>query len=86
MLCLHDRLVYRACIEGVTGWSIDRAGDGATHQGTAMALYDQLQNAVLPRCYTEPMPWRAMMKQAIGNIGYYFRPHDGATRPEAYLR
>ena len=80
--------MYRAWVEGVTGWSIDRAGDGATHQGTARAWYDQLQNAVLPRCYTEPVQWRAMMKQAIGNIGYYFKSARMMRRyaTEAYLR
>jgi hypothetical protein len=40
MLNSQDQLVYRVCVEGVTGWSIDRAGAGATHQGTATALYD----------------------------------------------
>jgi starch phosphorylase len=51
-------------------------------------LYEQLQHAVLPRYYAEPVQWRSMMKQAIGNIGYYFNSHRMMRRyaTEAYLR
>jgi starch phosphorylase len=87
-LSVLDGWWIEACVEGVTGWSIGRDGDGPTDQGAAAALYDQLQNAVLPRYYMEPPRWRVMMKQAIGNIGYYFNSHRMMRRyaTEAYLR
>ena len=75
-----------ACIEGVTGWSIgtDGAGDG----GHAAELYDKLERAVLPLYHDRPDQWRQMMKQAIGNIGYYFNSQRMMRRyaSEAYLR
>ncbi|HVB16777.1 MAG TPA: alpha-glucan family phosphorylase [Stellaceae bacterium] len=87
-LSVLDGWWIEACVEGVTGWSIGPDGKGTSDQVDAAALYDQLQNAVLPRYYTEPAQWRSMMKQAIGNIGYYFNSHRMMRRyaTEAYLR
>jgi starch phosphorylase len=87
-LSVLDGWWIEACIESVTGWSIGRDGDGASDRGAAAALYEQLQNAVLPRYYAEPAQWRSMMKQAIANIGYYFNSHRMMRRyaTEAYLR
>jgi starch phosphorylase len=74
-----------ACIEGVTGWSIGREGDSA--EGHSAALYDRLERAVLPLFYADPARWRWMMKQAIGNIAYYFNSQRMMRRyaTEAYL-
>jgi starch phosphorylase len=85
-LSVLDGWWIEACIEGVTGWSID--GDGDEPQRHAAALYDRLENAVLPLYYGEPAGWRAMMKQAIGNIAYYFNSQRMMRRyaTEAYLR
>ena len=43
---------------------------------------------VLPLFYSEPAQWRAMMKQSIGHIGYYFNSQRMMRRyaSEAYLR
>lgn len=75
-----------ACIEGVTGWSIGQDGDSPERH--AAALYDKLDHAVLPLFYGEPARWRSMMKQAIGNIAYYFNSQRMMRRyaSEAYLR
>ena len=70
----------------VTGWSIGQDGDGAERH--AAALYEQLDSAVLPLYYAEPARWRWMMKQAIGNVAYYFNSQRMMRRcaTEAYLR
>jgi len=75
-----------ACIDGVTGWSIGRERDDAA--GHSAALYDQLEKAILPLFYENPTRWRFMMKQAIGNIAYYFNTQRMMRRyaSEAYLR
>jgi starch phosphorylase len=51
-------------------------------------LYDKLAAAVLPLHYDQPARWRWMMKQAIGNIAYYFNSQRMMRRyaAEAYLR
>jgi len=43
---------------------------------------------VLPLYYNDPASWCWMMKQVIGNIGYYFNSHWMMRRyaTEAYLR
>lgn len=85
-LSVLDGWWIEACIEGVTGWSIGRDGDRAERHATA--LYEQLEGAVLPMFYENPTQWRWMMKQAIGNIGYYFNSQRMMRRyaTEAYLR
>ena len=77
-----------ACIEGVTGWSIGNDGDSAPPEAHAAALYEKLENVILPLFYTEPARWRGMMKQSIGTIGYYFNSQRMMRRyaTEAYLR
>jgi glycogen phosphorylase len=77
-----------ACIEGVTGWSIGNDGDSAPPEVHAAALYEKLENVILPLFYTEPARWRGMMKQSIGTIGYYFNSQRMMRRyaTEAYLR
>jgi glycogen phosphorylase len=54
----------------------------------AIALYDKLEHAVLPLYYNDPAHWRRMMKQAIGNIAYYFNSQRMMLRyaTEPYLR
>ncbi|WP_342238567.1 alpha-glucan family phosphorylase [Inquilinus sp. OTU3971] len=84
-LSVLDGWWIEACIEGVTGWSIGHGDDDRRH---AADLYDRLDNAVLPLYYEEPARWRTMMKQAIGNIAYYFNSQRMMRRyaTEAYLR
>jgi starch phosphorylase len=87
-LSVLDGWWIEACIEGVTGWSIGHDGDGGVDQRHAAALCDKLETAVLPLYYGEPARWRWMMKQAIGNIAYYFNSQRMMRRyaTEAYLR
>jgi starch phosphorylase len=85
-LSVPDGWWLEACIEGVTGWSIGDDGDG--DGGHAAELYEKLQGTVLPLYHGSPDRWSWMMKQAIGNIGYYFNSQRMMRRyaSEAYLR
>lgn len=75
-----------AHIEGATGWSI--GDDGGSHEDDATELLEKLSGTVLPLFYDDPARWRAMMKQSIGNIAYYFNSQRMMRRyaSEAYLR
>jgi starch phosphorylase len=77
-----------ACVERVTGWAIGGDGDGGSDERHAAMLYDKLNGTVLPLYYDDPARWRWMMKQAIGNIAYYFNSQRMMRRyaTEAYLR
>lgn len=88
-LSVLDGWWIEACIEGVTGWSIgDDRGGAADERQASAALYQKLEQVVLPLFYTDPARWRWMMKQAIGNVGYYFNSQRMMRRyaAEAYLR
>jgi starch phosphorylase len=88
-LSILDGWWIEACIEGVTGWAIGEDGTGASEEREAAAsLYDKLERAVLPLFYDEPSRWRWMMKEAIGNIAYYFNSQRMMRRyaSEAHLR
>ncbi|WP_333670910.1 alpha-glucan family phosphorylase [Elioraea tepidiphila] len=73
-----------ACIDGVTGWAIGRDGDGAH----AQALYEKLDQAVLPLYHRDRGRWIWMMKQSISKIGARFNSQRMMRRyaSEAYLR
>ncbi|MGB9188680.1 MAG: alpha-glucan family phosphorylase [Methylovirgula sp.] len=77
-----------ACIDNVNGWAIGVDGDGGSSERHAAILYEKLASAVLPLYYDQPARWRWMMKQAIGNIAYYFNSQRMMRRyaAEAYLR
>jgi starch phosphorylase len=78
-----------ACVEGVTGWSIGKdPASVADGKQAAAELYGKLERTILPLYYANPAGWRAMMKQAIGNIASYFNTHRMMRRyaTEAYLR
>lgn len=87
-LSVLDGWWLEACIEGVTGWAIGADGDGGPDGDHAAALYDKLESTILPLYYTDPGRWRWMMKQAIGNVAYYFNSQRMMRRyaTEAYLR
>jgi glycogen phosphorylase len=87
-LSVLDGWWVEACVEGVTGWAIGSDGDGGADERHLAALYDKLERVVLPLFYDDPARWRWMMKQAIGNIGYYFNSQRMMRRyaSEAYLR
>jgi glycogen phosphorylase len=66
-------------IEGVTGWSIGephRAADPSAapvdNKAEAAALYDQLENVILPLYYGERSRYVAVMQHAIAINGSFF--------------
>jgi glycogen phosphorylase len=85
-LSVPDGWWLEACIEGVTGWSVGDDGDG--DGGHAGVLFEKLGGTILPLYHDDPGRWRWMMKQAIGNIAYYFNSQRMMRRyaSEAYLR
>lgn len=75
------------CLEGVTGWAIGE--DSPTANGhDALALYDKLEQVVLPLWYDDRPGWTAVMKGAISKNAAYFNSHRMMRRyaTEAYLR
>lgn len=58
-------------VEGVTGWAI---GDGVQHdpQIDAVALYEKLERAVLPRFHAEPHEWTSVMLATISRNASLF--------------
>jgi starch phosphorylase len=87
-LSILDGWWIEACVEGVTGWSIGYDDGTSSDQQHAASLYDKLERTVLPLYYNDPVRWRWMMRQAIGNIAYYFNSQRMMRRyaTEAYLR
>jgi len=88
-LSVLDGWWIEGCIEGVTGWAI---GDGrGAPEGDARALYDKLEQVVLPLYYGyghEAGGWVRVMKGAISKNASYFNSHRMMRRyvTEAYIR
>ncbi len=87
-LSVLDGWWIEGCIEGVTGWAI---GDHTeTNEGDAQALYDKLEQVVLPLYHdsTESGGWIRVMKGAISKNAAYFNSHRMMRRyaTEAYIR
>jgi starch phosphorylase len=75
------------CMEGVTGWAVGE--DSPTANGRdAIALYDKLEQVILPLWYDDRPGWTAVMKGAIAKNAAYFNSHRMMRRyaTEAYLR
>ena len=88
-LSILDGWWVEGCIEGVTGWSI--GNDIGAEDGDAAALYDKLEQVVLPFYYADraaPGNWARIMKGAISKNASYFNSHRMMRRyaTEAYLR
>jgi starch phosphorylase len=83
-LSVLDGWWAEAWIEGVTGWSI---GEGEAEGRVAPALYDKLEDVVLPLYRDNRQHWIWMMKQSIAKIGSYFNSQRMMRRyaSEAYL-
>jgi starch phosphorylase len=86
-LSILDGWWIDGCIEGITGWAIGNslpssAGDDA------QALYDKLEQTVLPLYRSGPPAWEKLMKGAIGKNAAYFNSHRMMRRyaTEAYIR
>ncbi|MDD5384470.1 MAG: alpha-glucan family phosphorylase [Gallionella sp.] len=86
-LSVLDGWWIEGCIEGVTGWAIgDTAGMA---DGDAHALYDKLEQVVLPLYYGHSDGgWLKVMKGAISKNASYFNSHRMMRRyaTEAYAR
>jgi glycogen phosphorylase len=75
------------CIEGVTGWAIGDGSDAAGADDTH-ALYDKLEQVVLPLYYQDRPGWVKVMKGAISLNASFFNSHRMMRRyaTEAYFR
>jgi starch phosphorylase len=88
-LSVLDGWWVEGCIEGVTGWAIGNAA--GADDGDARALYDKLEQVVLPLYYgysDDPGGWVKVMKGAISKNASYFNSHRMMRRyvTEAYIR
>jgi starch phosphorylase len=88
-LSMLDGWWIEGCIEGVTGWAIGDAAGAA--DGEAHALYDKLEQVVLPFYYgygDDPGGWIKVMKGAISKNASFFNSHRMMRRytTEAYIR
>ena len=87
-LSVLDGWWLEGCIEGQTGWAIEST---SAYDGDARALYDKLENTVLPLYRGrdgDRSGWLRVMKGAISINAAYFNSHRMMRRyaTEAYLR
>jgi starch phosphorylase len=86
-LSVLDGWWVEGCIEGITGWGIV---DGmlSTSDDDARALYEKLENAVLPLYHGDRAGWIAVMQGAISKNASIFNSHRMMRRyaAEAYIR
>jgi starch phosphorylase len=87
-LSILDGWWLEGCIEGQTGWAIEST---SARDGDARALYDKLENVVLPLYYGrdgDRSGWLRVMRGAISINASYFNSHRMMRRyaTEAYLR
>ncbi|MBB6182501.1 alpha-glucan family phosphorylase [Pseudorhizobium flavum] len=85
-LSVLDGWWVEAWIEGVTGWAIGADGDQPDRH--ADALYEQLENKILPLYARNRPQWIWMMKESISKVGSQFTSQRMMRRyaSEAYLR
>jgi glycogen phosphorylase len=88
-LSVLDGWWAEGCIEGVTGWAIGNSAE--VDDGDARALYDKLEQVVLPLyqgAARDPGDWIKVMKGAISKNASYFNSHRMMRRyaTEAYIR
>lgn len=86
-LSVMDGWWIEGCIEGVTGWAIGDMSESA-NGFDAEALYDKLEQTVLPLYYQHPDEWISVMQGAISKSASIFNAHRMMRRyaSEAYLR
>lgn len=84
-LSILDGWWIEACEDGVTGWSIEHREGSREDQ--ARALYEKLEQSVLPLYAEDRSRWIWMMKHAISRIAPVFNSHHMMRRyaSEAYL-
>jgi starch phosphorylase len=83
-LSVLDGWWIEGCIEDVTGWAI--GGPSQTPETHAQALYDKLEQTVLPRFYEDRPGWLRTMKSVIAKNAVSFSSHRMMRRyvTEAY--
>lgn len=86
-LSVLDGWWIEGAIEGVTGWSIGDSTESA-NGNDAKALYEKLEQTVLPFYYQDRPGWIRLMKGAISKNASFFNSHRMMRRyaTEAYLR
>ncbi|HWP40875.1 MAG TPA: hypothetical protein VNL70_08110, partial [Tepidisphaeraceae bacterium] len=63
-------------VEGVTGWAIDSGNPGSGDWSRdARALYDKLEQVVIPQFYRDRERFQNVMRQAIALNGSFFNAH-----------
>ena len=90
-LSVLDGWWIEGCIEGITGWAIGNTNTKNSEDETARALYDKIENVVLPLYYgynDNPGGWIQVMKGAISRNASYFNSHRMMRRyaAEAYIQ
>jgi glycogen phosphorylase len=87
-LSMLDGWWVEGCIEGATGWAIGVDRERGSHEDDAEALYDKLEQVVLPTWYDDRSRWIWMMKQSISKLSCYFNAHRMMRRyaAEAYIQ
>jgi starch phosphorylase len=88
-LSVLDGWWVEGCIEGVTGWSVGSATE-VGHEADARALYDKLEQVVLPLYYGQlgaADGWVRVMQGAIAKNASFFNSHRMMRRyaTEAYI-
>jgi starch phosphorylase len=68
-LSILDGWWIEGCVEGVTGWAIE---DGVDDIAESVALYDKLENAVIPLYKGSPDGWAHLMCTTLAFNGSYF--------------
>lgn len=85
-LSVLDGWWIEGCIEGITGWAVGDSEESA-NGNDALALYDKLEQVVLP-LYQDQADWVKVMKGAICKNASFFNSHRMMRRytTEAYIR
>ncbi|MHB9155718.1 MAG: alpha-glucan family phosphorylase, partial [Endomicrobiales bacterium] len=75
-LSILDGWWIEGCIEGITGWAIGSAFERENvDEKDARALYDKLENVVLPAFYGDREAWIDIMRSAIAINASFFNTH-----------
>lgn len=87
-LSILDGWWLEGCAEGETGWAIGEDGPHDDDAADSKALYDKLEQTVLPLFHDQPQAWAEVMRRAISRNGSFFTSHRMVKRYalEAYAR
>ncbi len=68
-LSVLDGWWIEGCIEGMTGWAIPDFEEEAQESA---AIYERLENTILPMYYQQPKSWHEVMRSTIALNGSFF--------------